>query len=262
MLTRPVVGNSPISQADGHRPIRAVTLDYWNTLIDDHGEEGARKTMRREAIRALLAAYDCVVDSAELHELYTRAGREAVRWWSEEHRGYTTEERIRWMLSEKDVSPPIDCEHLAAAVAVIDQALLDYPPPIYEGARELLSELSSRVPLAIISDTGFASGLGQNRVLDLYGVRAHFAATIYSNEIGHAKPRQEPFHSALAALGVPPADVVHVGDIEKTDVRGALAVGMRAVRLDLKGDSGPSEAEYVARSYEELLGYLLANGLD
>ena len=243
------------------RKIRAVTLDYWNTLVDDIEEEGARKTMRRDAIRALLEAYDCVVGPVELHELYSRAGREAVRWWAEEQRGYTTEERIRWMLSWMDVSPPTDCQHLAATVAVIDDALLAYPPPLFDGAVELLADLASRVPLAIVSDTGFASGHGQNRVLELYGVRDHFAATIYSGEIGHCKPRAEPFAAALSALGIPPHEVVHVGDIEQTDVRGALAMGMRAVRLDLKEDNGRSAAEYVARSYDDLLAYLLANGL-
>jgi FMN phosphatase YigB (HAD superfamily) len=242
MTSRPVEAASPISESPGQRRIRAVTLDYWNTLVDDIEEEGERKTMRRDAIRALLEAYDYAVDTSELHDLYSRAGREAVRWWV-------------------DVSPPEDCEHLAAAVAVIDDALLAYPPPLFHGAVDLLSALASRVPLAIISDTGFASGHGQNRVLDLYGVREHFAATIYSGEIGHCKPRAEPFNAALQALDIPAHEVVHIGDIEQTDVQGALAMGMRAVRLDLKEDNGPSAAEYVARSYQELLDYLSAHGL-
>jgi putative hydrolase of the HAD superfamily len=74
--------------------------------------------------------------------------------------------------------------------------------------------------------------------------------------VGHAKPRPEPFHAALAALGVDAADALHVGDIERTDVRGALGVGMRAVRLDIVRPGGDSAAEYVATSYEELMEYL------
>ena len=108
MTSRPVEAASPISESPGQRRIRAVTLDYWNTLVDDIEEEGERKTMRRDAIRALLEAYDYAVDASELHDLYSRAGREAVRWWADEHRGYTTEQRIRWMLSGVDVSPPED----------------------------------------------------------------------------------------------------------------------------------------------------------
>jgi FMN phosphatase YigB (HAD superfamily) len=50
---------------------------------------------------------------------------------------------------------------------------------------------------------------------------------------------------------------MHVGDNERTDVRGALAAGLRAVRLDVARTGGPSEAEFVARSYEELTEYVL-----
>ena len=261
MPPRPVELRTRISGDDRPRAIRAITLDYWNTLVDDRGEEGPRKSYRYEAIRALFAAYDRELSHVELRGIYSRAGQQAMRWWAEEQRGYTTEQRIRWMLTEVDVEPADGCRHLAAAVAAIDEALLEHPPDLFPGAAELLAELASRVPLAIVSDTGFASGHGQNRVLELYSVRDHFRATIYSADIGYPKPRPEPFHAALAALGVSPADVLHVGDIEKTDVRGALAVGMRAVRLDLKGDSGPSDAEYVARSYRDLLAYLDRSGL-
>ena len=44
-------------------------------------------------------------------------------------------------------------------------------------------------------------------------------------------------------------------------MRGALDAGMRAVRLDVVRSGGPSEAEFVAKSYEELVGYLEAEGV-
>jgi hypothetical protein len=40
-------------------------------------------------------------------------------------------------------------------------------------------------------------------------------------------------------------------------VRGALDAGFRAIRLDVVRNGGPSEAEFVARSYEALTEYLL-----
>jgi FMN phosphatase YigB (HAD superfamily) len=77
-------------------------------------------------------------------------------------------------------------------------------------------------------------------------------------DVGHAKPRREPFDAALRALGVAAGEAVHVGDDERTDVRGALGAGMRAIRLDLVKQRGPSQAEFVARSYAELVDYLEA----
>ena len=40
-------------------------------------------------------------------------------------------------------------------------------------------------------------------------------------------------------------------------MRGALDAGLRAIRLDVVRTGGPSEAEFVAHSYEELLDYLM-----
>ncbi len=76
-------------------------------------------------------------------------------------------------------------------------------------------------------------------------------------DLGHAKPRREPFDAALDALRVPAEEVIHIGDNERTDVRGAIEAGMRAVRVDFNGSRGPSAAEFVARSFAELSDYLL-----
>jgi FMN phosphatase YigB (HAD superfamily) len=50
--------------------------------------------------------------------------------------------------------------------------------------------------------------------------------------------------------------VLHVGDNERTDVGGALAMGMRAVRLDALRDSGETRSERVAKSLDDLVAYL------
>ena len=140
----------------------------------------------------------------------------------------------------------------------VDQALLDYPPPLLPGAVEALRSLSARFALAIVSDTGFASGRAQDALLEREGIRDFFTATIYSMDIGHAKPRPEIFHAALDALGCEAADALHVGDNERTDVAGALAIGMRAVRIDALRDSGQTKGEHVVTSLEGLTVYLLA----
>jgi FMN phosphatase YigB (HAD superfamily) len=101
-----------------------------------------------------------------------------------------------------------------------------------------------------------------------------FTATVYSMDVGHAKPRPEPFRAALTALGVSSSGhVVHVGDNERTDVGGALASGLRAIRLDVVRTGGwsgaegaasrgnGSAAEFVATSFNELVEYVVHCGL-
>ena len=239
--------------------LRALTFDYWDTLYEG-GALPERVALRRTAVGALLGAYGRNLPEAQLRALYEESGREAERWWSEEHRGYRTDDRLRWILERAAVTPRERCEHVAAAADAVDNALLMLPPAMLAGAWPMLRTLSKRFALAVVSDTGFASGRAQDRLLEKDGARDMFAATIYSMDVGHAKPRPEIFAAAVAELGVPAAEILHVGDNERTDVRGALAAGFRAVRLDVVRSGGPSEAEFVARSFEELTGYLLDQG--
>jgi putative hydrolase of the HAD superfamily len=238
-------------------PVRAVTFDYWDTLYANT-QDPARIAIRRTAVQQMLAAVGHHISEQDVAALYSAAGKEADRWWREEHRGYTTQERVRWMLQRLEVQRPEDCQYVARAVREIDDALLTYPPPLLLGAGDALARLSSAFKLGVVSDTGFASGKAQDRVLERDQLLGMFAVTVYSMDVGHAKPRPEPFDAAVNALGVAPGDVVHVGDDERTDIRGALAAGLRAVRVDITRSSGPSVAEFVARSHGELAEYLLA----
>lgn len=236
--------------------LRAVSFDYWDTLYT-----GAvlpeRMQIRQTALRSMLTEFGHSLADEELAALYKASGDEADRWWREEHRGYTADDRIRWMLARLSVTRPADCEHVAAAVRAVDDTLLEFPPPLLTGARETVERLAARFPLAILSDTGFASSAAQDALLSRERMDDHFAARIYSMDIGHAKPRPEMFEACAAALGRAPETIIHIGDNERTDVRGALDAGFRAIRLDIVRDSGPSAAELVARSFDEVREYLL-----
>ena len=235
--------------------LRALTFDYWDTLYEG-GARPERVALRRTAVGALLGAYGRALPEAQLRALYEESGHEAERWWSEEHRGYTTADRLRWILERAALTPREGCEHLASAADAVDNALLMLPPAMLPGAWPMLRALSRRFDLAVISDTGFASGRAQDRLLEKDGARALFRATVYSMDVGHAKPRPEIFAAAQATLGIPAGEILHIGDNERTDVRGALAAGFRAIRLDVVRQGGPSEAEFVARSFGELREYL------
>lgn len=234
----------------------AITLDYWDTIyLASSAPERVRR--RHESIQSMLREIGAEVPFEQFTKLYHDSAVEAERWWRDEHRGYTTADRIRWLLAQLSIERPHDCEHIARAVDEVDQTMTAIPPPLLDGAAAGIRELASRFKLAIVSDTGFASGRAQDRLLAQDGLLPHFTATVYSGDIGHAKPRPEPFLGALERLGVAPAQAIHIGDIERTDVAGALAVGMRAIRLDQVRPSGSSDAEYVATTYQDILDYLI-----
>jgi putative hydrolase of the HAD superfamily len=234
----------------------ALSLDYWDTLFEGSALP-ERLERRQAALRQMLRNLECDIPDEDFSTLYRASAAEADRWWREEHRGYTADERIRWMLARLNVTRPADCEHVAAAVRAVDETLIEFPPPLLTGAKETVESLAARFPLAILSDTGFASSAAQDVLLEREGLHERFSARIYSMNVGHAKPRREMFEACAAALGRSPETIIHIGDNERTDVRGALDAGFRAIRLDIVRESGPSAAELVARSFDELREYLL-----
>src|SRR6476646_6693815 len=108
--------------------LRAVTFDYWDTIYTG-APAPERGALRQAAIRRLFATFDRAVPDEEFISLYRAAGAEAERWWREEQRGYTTQERIRWLLARVNVERPHDCAHVAAAERAVDDALLSHPAP-------------------------------------------------------------------------------------------------------------------------------------
>ena len=235
--------------------LRAISFDFWDTLYDGAALP-ERVAFRRAALRRLVQELGHEVSEDDFLAVYRASGEEAERWWREEQRGYHTRDRIRWLLDRLGVTASDDCAPMRAAVDAVDAALERYPSPLLPGAAGMLHRLAERYELVIVSDTGFASGRAQDRLLERDGLLPLFAATVYSMDIGHCKPRPEPFAAALDSLRVAPAQVLHVGDNERTDVGGALAAGMRAARLDMVRQSGASEAELVARTFEELETHL------
>ncbi len=67
--------------------------------------------------------------------------------------------------------------------------------------------------------------------LEALGLMGMLDAVVTSAGVGVAKPAPEVFHAALALLGLPAQDALHVGDDPSLDVAGALAAGVQPVLL-------------------------------
>jgi putative hydrolase of the HAD superfamily len=89
------------------------------------------------------------------------------------------------------------------------------------------------------------------------GIWGYMDAVVYSSEAGSAKPDPAIFKKALAALGVPAEQALHVGDNPRDDVAGAAAAGIRGLlirrdNLPLSGSGSDSVigslADLVVRS--------------
>jgi REG-2-like HAD superfamily hydrolase len=73
-------------------------------------------------------------------------------------------------------------------------------------------------------------------LLEAMGATAWTDAIVVSGEEGVEKPDAEIFHRACRRIGLPPAQVVHVGDSYTADVVGARAIGMQALWFGVEVD--------------------------
>jgi putative hydrolase of the HAD superfamily len=79
-------------------------------------------------------------------------------------------------------------------------------------------------------------------ILAALGLAPLVDRVVWSSRVGAAKPDPAIFHAAVAALGVAPAEALHVGDDPRADVEGARAAGLRALRIDRTARSGAADA--------------------
>jgi putative hydrolase of the HAD superfamily len=101
---------------------------------------------------------------------------------------------------------------------------------LFDDALPCLNAMRS-VGLRIAAITN-AAGDYQRAKRGALGLETSFDAVMISGELGVAKPHRAIFRTACAALGVRPAQAVHVGDRLDMDAEGARDAGLHAVWLD------------------------------
>jgi putative hydrolase of the HAD superfamily len=108
------------------------------------------------------------------------------------------------------------------------------------GVRDLLVRLKQKYRLGVITN---GSGATQRAKLSSLGIHSFFEPLVISGEVGARKPEGRIFEIALASWEIPPASVLFVGDDPISDIQGATALGMRALRVGEGGISSILQLE-------------------
>ena len=242
--------------------LRAVTFDFWNTLVADaHGRE--REARRAQLVGDELAALGEQIPRLVVDEALRTAFDYFDRVWVAEHRTPVCAELVGAMLAALGVRPPEDVT--ARLVRAFEDLVLEFPPEPMPGAAETLPRLRERYHLAVICDTGWSPGRVLRQVLARFGMLDSFEYLFFSDEHGMSKPDVRVFRHTLEQLGVRAGEAAHVGDIQRTDVAGAQAAGMAAAHFVAVNDHDlpHTTADLVARRFDELpalLGGLMCPG--
>ncbi|MEM9666840.1 MAG: HAD-IA family hydrolase, partial [Bacteroidota bacterium] len=172
--------------------------------------------------------------------------------WREEHRTPSTDTLIGFVWQALDVE--VDPAHHQATVRAVEEGLLHGAPDFAEGLTDALAWAADRYPLAIISDTMFSPGRVIRQLLDQRGTLKAFSAFVFSDEVGFSKPDRRAFDQAAAALEVRPDEVLHIGDLRRTDIAGARGAGaLGALYTGIHTDDGhPAQPHVHLASWADL----------
>lgn len=234
------------------RALDAVCFDYWNTLMH---EDGRMLQLRREAWAARIGATGRALADHELDAAFEGGWRRFTAAW-EANEQYLIADAARDLLADLGVDDSDGSLHaalLADLDGLADRAELVPAPGIADCLRQLKD---AGIRLGIICDVGMTPSTTLRRQLERQGLLDLFDHWSFSDEVGWYKPAAAIFEHALSGLGdVDPARAAHVGDLRRTDVAGARAMGMVAVRYrgiaDDHDDALP-EADIVCDHHGEL----------
>ena len=235
-------------------PVAAVTFDFWNTIARVPAE--TMSELRSQAVLAACAECGAEVEVERLAAILAEVSRSYESSWRAGDHFHPRQgaELLVARLGLGEAAADLVAEAFLAAGRDAD---LELSPHV----AATLATLEERgIRIGIVCDVGFTGGELLRGFLEREGVLRHFDGWAFSDEVGHYKPAAPIFEAALASLGTAPAEAMHVGDLRRTDIAGAAALGMRTVRYralhDDPGALGEPEAEFVLDSHAELPGLL------
>ena len=232
--------------------IEAVTFDYWNTLI--YEDRGHLRGRRLEAWAGILEDVGFAVERAHLDTLFDASWKRYVDSWTANEQ-YQAAQAAEDILEQVGFDVPPDVR--TALVEAFGRAGEEAELHPTEGIGQCLKTLKEAgLKLGIICDVGMTPSSTLRTHLIRHGLLPLFDHWSFSDEVGAYKPSPVIFEHALEGLGNPaPSRVAHVGDIRRTDVAGAQAMGMVAVRYTGVSDdtSQPEpEGDHVVESHTDL----------
>ena len=218
--------------------IEAVTFDYWNTLV--YEVRGHLRGRRLEAWAGILEETGFATERERLEAVYDDAWELYVASWKAgaQFLAATAAEHILEQLGYQ-VPPEVRDALLDAFASAGERAELHLASGLQPCLRRLRA---GGVRLGIVCDVGFTASPTLRAHLRRHGLLELFDHWSFSDEVGHYKPSPIIFDHALAGLGITdPSRAAHVGDIRRTDVAGALAMAMTAVRYTGINDDDTAE---------------------
>lgn len=214
--------------------VKGIIFDYGGT-IDSHGDHWS------EVIWSAYIKAGVAVDKTKFREAYVYAERELAKTrhilpHHNFHDLLLIKMRIelQW-LADNALLPADKVEDYAGKVALI---CYEAARSSVEEAKPVLAILHERFPLVLVSN--FYGNV--ETVLADFGLDHFFRNVIESAVVGVRKPDPRIFALGCDALGLPPEEVLVVGDSYSKDILPARSLGCQTAWLKGKGWTAEEDA--------------------
>lgn len=222
----------------------AITFDFWDTLVHAP-REVATRAVRHHHLADALQEEGILVSRSRLDEAIDQVRVAFDRAWGDNRQFHAVDavEVLLQHLGDEAVHASGSCR--AALIRIVRGDDRRVPPLTPNVATTLRMLRDHGVRLGIICDVGFSPSPVLRDHLRHHGVLHLFDHWSFSDEVGVYKPDAAIFRHALRGLGVDdPGAAAHVGDLRRTDVAGARALGMVSVRYTGSNNDGlPAEGD-------------------
>jgi 2-haloalkanoic acid dehalogenase type II len=229
-------------------PLRAVLFDFGGTLLDMATDDEAHRrafAWTAEAWRLPVGGEDLWRQHMEFMEPYWNGQPDTWRPLRD-----LTRESFERLLRRYDREATDDAWDRFWRAYLDAHAAVLRPYPDAGACLDRLAALGLHVGILSDVDIEFL-----DFALGVVGLRDRFDSITTSEEVGVGKPNPRAFRLALQKAGAPPAEAAHVGDSATRDVRGAKAVGMRAIHV-VRSGAPAADADRVARDLREAAAIL------
>jgi HAD superfamily hydrolase (TIGR01549 family) len=245
-----------LSSAAAGRRIRAITFDFWDTLV--RSDTAAFRLARRIAVAEELRAHGLPAEHDAIERAFDEVWTRFDAAWAlnEQFTGHHAAETVLEVLGH-DPEPEVRKRVIEAYLGANGRVQTELTPNVADTLRTLKE---AGLKVGIICDVGLTPSTRLRDILDRHGVLGLFDHWAFSDEFGVYKPDPAIFRYALDGLGgVDPGEAAHIGDLRRTDIAGALGMGILALRYSGITDDDPAhgpEGDLVVTDHAELPGLL------
>lgn len=204
--------------------IQAITFDCWDTLLDD---EPSRTKKRKERFLQIFEEKGLALTQAEIQNIFVQEAKIFQDYIIKNRK--TPNALMRVDTITKLTKLQLSDSEKEEIAEYCDNIALDYRPPVVQGVKTALDELSQKYELALICNTGWNSGKIVRQLLDGYDFPKYFKHLTFSDEAGIAKPHKQIFEYTLEQINCTTEKAVHIGDSEYSDIVGAKEANMKAI---------------------------------